>query len=397
MFTRKTVFILGAGASWHYGYPTGEGLVKEVIGKTDRVVKFLKEDEQARRTGDFANLQYVQNSYNIEPQNAYGCLKKVRKDFEDLAQRLKQINPPVIDYFLKEHPSLRVIGAMMVAWVIMEREKGYFKGVEDYKSNNCNLNRREQGKNHNVSESNDDWYRFITYKLTSGCKAPQDLLNNHVHFITFNYDMSLDNAVYQRLKLIEYFQTDQIVDAFFKRDIFLHMYGRVRENLFVDDLQFLPDENGSPRSKIGHIKDILDSAYQACNSNWGIKTIDSYNKDDDTDTHKRAQKLIADADDVYILGYGFDANNNEKLDLYNGLRPSKTRKRRIHFTNFGDKQVINKRASKVLFGNPESFHPGDPFVLSNLRDMIATGKQECVYEKSIRDVYCALQDDFDFL
>jgi hypothetical protein len=29
----KTVFILGAGASWHYGYPTGEELVKKVIAK----------------------------------------------------------------------------------------------------------------------------------------------------------------------------------------------------------------------------------------------------------------------------------------------------------------------------------------------------------------------------
>jgi hypothetical protein len=33
MFTTKTVFILGAGASWHYGYPTGEGLVKKVVEK----------------------------------------------------------------------------------------------------------------------------------------------------------------------------------------------------------------------------------------------------------------------------------------------------------------------------------------------------------------------------
>jgi hypothetical protein len=31
MFRVPTVFILGAGASWHYGYPTGEDLVKMVI------------------------------------------------------------------------------------------------------------------------------------------------------------------------------------------------------------------------------------------------------------------------------------------------------------------------------------------------------------------------------
>jgi hypothetical protein len=31
MFRNKTVFLLGAGASWHYGYPTGEELVRKVI------------------------------------------------------------------------------------------------------------------------------------------------------------------------------------------------------------------------------------------------------------------------------------------------------------------------------------------------------------------------------
>jgi hypothetical protein len=33
MFDAKTVFIIGAGASWHYGYPTGEQLVSQVIQK----------------------------------------------------------------------------------------------------------------------------------------------------------------------------------------------------------------------------------------------------------------------------------------------------------------------------------------------------------------------------
>ena len=30
---RETAFILGAGASWHYGYPIGDKLVKKVINK----------------------------------------------------------------------------------------------------------------------------------------------------------------------------------------------------------------------------------------------------------------------------------------------------------------------------------------------------------------------------
>ena len=31
MFTEKTAIVLGAGASWHYSYPTGEDLIKNII------------------------------------------------------------------------------------------------------------------------------------------------------------------------------------------------------------------------------------------------------------------------------------------------------------------------------------------------------------------------------
>jgi hypothetical protein len=39
MFHVPTVFILGAGASWHYGYPTGEDLVKMVIERADAAAR----------------------------------------------------------------------------------------------------------------------------------------------------------------------------------------------------------------------------------------------------------------------------------------------------------------------------------------------------------------------
>ncbi len=37
MFTEETVFILGAGASWHYGYPTGEELISRVQRKANEL------------------------------------------------------------------------------------------------------------------------------------------------------------------------------------------------------------------------------------------------------------------------------------------------------------------------------------------------------------------------
>ena len=40
MFKRNTVFVLGAGASCHYGYPTGQELVEKVAATADRIASY---------------------------------------------------------------------------------------------------------------------------------------------------------------------------------------------------------------------------------------------------------------------------------------------------------------------------------------------------------------------
>jgi len=47
MFRNPTVFILGAGASWHYGYPTGEALVEKVIQKASIILEYLEHSLRA--------------------------------------------------------------------------------------------------------------------------------------------------------------------------------------------------------------------------------------------------------------------------------------------------------------------------------------------------------------
>jgi hypothetical protein len=54
----------------------------------------------------------------------------------------------------------------------------------------------------------------------------------------------------------------------------------------------------------------------------------------------------------------------------------------LAFTNFGDINQVNKRASKVFFGNPESFPPNGQ---SSVRHT----------EKSTRSAYDAPSLDFD--
>lgn len=61
MFSKSTLFILGAGASLPYGYPTGLNLVKEIINNIDKDEIFFP----LRHSEPFANLNLEKFTNNL--------------------------------------------------------------------------------------------------------------------------------------------------------------------------------------------------------------------------------------------------------------------------------------------------------------------------------------------
>jgi len=97
MFSEPTVFILGAGASWHYGYPTGEELVEEVkvmAGLFEKVV-------QSRGKCGY---------YGVNVNNVI-----------DFKKRLIDADPLVIDNFLARNPDHEKIGRICIAMALIRR------------------------------------------------------------------------------------------------------------------------------------------------------------------------------------------------------------------------------------------------------------------------------------
>ncbi len=91
-----------------------------------------------------------------------------------------------------------------------------------------------------------------------------------------------------------------------------------------------------------------------------------------------ARAVLDHSEHVYILGYGFDQNNSERLALHEYLRNTQGR-HNVFYTNFEDHGRINRRASQLCFGNPDSSPVSGP------------------YQKSTRNVYQALALDFEAL
>jgi hypothetical protein len=131
---QDTVFILGAGASWHYGYPLGESLVERVIEAARDLAAFYK-TFSSRVEFRTAHVKSKVGAPHVQSAAA-------ARDCEELAQRLAELNPPVIDHFLG-HSSERIqeIGRLLIALVVLQCEFAL-------KARRWNRNRKSDGDPH---------------------------------------------------------------------------------------------------------------------------------------------------------------------------------------------------------------------------------------------------------
>jgi hypothetical protein len=365
--SNSTVFILGAGASWHYGYPTGEELVKKVIQKASIAAHFC----QHSRAISTQRPNYLSEGQGVNPQWPV-LWDKARDDCEKLKAGLEQVKPLVIDYYLGWNPDLQSIGRLLIAWVILECE---------HFSQKTNINRgpTEQGR--------DDWCRFIIHQIAINCKDSEDLRLNKVSFVTFNYDVSLEHALCDGLKHIQMFRENDVA-AFLGGSRITHVYGKIRDVTAVAAGIVWDAQNENPTDLRDaqlinyqvRMKELLDAAYAASK---GLRVIDPDDKGTNDTEIMIARTVIANVSRIFILGYGFYENNSDRLNLRETLRHDvRLANKRIAFTNYQDINQINKRASKLFYGARQFFPPGGPAIQDR-------------YEKSIRNTYDALAMDFD--
>lgn len=397
MFERKTVFILGAGASWHYNYPTGDDLVGCVLEKLRILIGCYEGDwkrsnrdlNDSLRAGPLGRIDAVCKIIgNDSVENP-----EVVKYLENFYERLKFVNPPVIDYFFQSNADLQEIGKLLIAWVMLDRETEYSKFF-------LNVNRTRIGQK--PRDHKDDWYRYVLYKMLLGAESYEDVFKNNLDFITFNYDVSLDTYLYKGLKQIEFMKSDRVLDENIKgnlKDRIHHVYGYVREDDQFSDLSM---SYAPPDSKtVAEYDHIVEGAYRASQS---IDTIAGKKRE----IPEGILKKIEEAQDIYILGFGFDAVNCEGLNAsdYFGFNSSKqyiadTDYRNLFFTNYGDHKSVTKKVHKVCkFPNEGVFFSswGDkPYKYYGSLGGEGRGSGGVRYEMSTKNVYEAISQDFNLI
>lgn len=305
------VIILGAGASMPYKFPSGESLYHIVKEEVENYVK-----------------EYFNNPRVIKYDS-----QELLNDAESFSSALKSAEGVSIDKFVNLNRKFEKIGKRAIATAIIKSE------------NIANL----PIENRNVS---DNWYSYIFKKMIEGLNTADELLEiykNRISFITFNYDRSLENYLFQNLNgLLKNSgkSQEEIIECTKKIDI-AHVYGQIgllswqadeeQKNLVLE----YGKPSGSAFENADRISPMIEIMYEERQKSQEIAAI---------------QEKVACSKHIIFLGFGFDSDNIRILGL-----PSDSSKK---ITGTAYQNTINEILSlenrlhrhKVVLGHARSLH-----------------------------------------
>jgi len=261
MVKTRTVFILGAGASCPYGYPSGRELRQQIcsyhvadcesyLNANSRITPLIP--QELRRAGDFAN--------------------KFRKS-----------STKSIDLFLARNPEFTTYGKRAILFRIFAAEKqSRFREETKYKDQ--------------------DWYSWLFEQLTQTLVRKEDYSRfgeNCISFVTFNYDRSLEFFLYE--SLINSFNgvaPGKIVEQLDKIRI-IHVFGQAAP------LRWQGQDH------------VMEYAEDTTNTNVEIFCDNLriiYEKSENLELDE-AQEVISKASRVFFLGFGYAQENLDALGI----------------------------------------------------------------------------------
>jgi hypothetical protein len=175
MITKKTVFILGAGASCPYGYPSGARLRQQIC-----------------LYQGFMNNYTTHRAFGQIEQSAREAKLKRIKEFRDAFNKSKIKS---IDAFMAINSELATIGKYIIAFEILIAEQQSLFGEEAKFEREAIAYRKSHGDSvprNWLSQplfEGDDWYDYLYNRLIAGLVSKNtlpDFSNGNLAFITFN-------------------------------------------------------------------------------------------------------------------------------------------------------------------------------------------------------------------
>lgn len=292
MITIPTVLILGAGASSHIGYPVGYGLINDVI--TVQITRL------------------IDSMYTVE-------------QIKDFRLRLSRYASYSIDEFLEKNRELEDIGKSFIAHSLKRYE------LEDKLF---------------PPHVSDGWYQYLFNSMLTS--SVEDLVNNKITIITFNYDRSLEaylhNTIMYRFKISKNESSELL-----KKIKIIHMHGVLGEYPDVPYSQNLEPGFDDLDLAAGFFRKITGS----------IKIIYEIKENKDTFCSiefENANKALQESEKIYFLGFGFHEDNIRRFRFFseNSLKGKEVR---ATFKGIGNRELHRVLKMLSAYGIGNIFHP----------------------------------------
>ncbi len=269
MIEKRTVFVLGAGASCPYGYPSGAQLRKRICLDFDG--KYLIYLDARNKAG-------VGGAWDLyEPHQVNEFTSKFFKS-----------SKKSIDVYLAANPQSAGIGKYIIAFEIFDAEKS--------------SNFREH------AVEGQDWLSYLFNRLTEDVTAPDrlpDFSDGNVGFISFNYDRSLEHFLYESLRNSFTEVPEEKILLCLKDLRIIHVYGKTAP---------LEWEGGDYTKYVP--KNIDETLLRkAARRIWTI-----YERQESLEL-KEAHELLQRAGRIFFLGFGYAPENMRVLKLPDLIPP----------------------------------------------------------------------------
>lgn len=254
MITKRTVFVLGAGASIPYGFPSGADLRQMICDQAGNPESAL--------------AQALIQGFGADPSS-----------LAEFGTAFRRSQSPSIDAFLAYREDFSELGKLCMAFFIarQERADGIYACVRG-----------------------EDWYHALWGAMIDGVEGYSRLASdNQVRFVSFNYDRSLEFMLHEAAKNTFRLNDDEAAEAC-RRIQIRHVYGSLGPfgpGGGVEGRPYSPAVTG-PMLRL------------AAN---GLRVIPEARHEDPV--FLEARKWFEWAEQICFLGFGFDPLNMQRLGL----------------------------------------------------------------------------------
>ena len=290
MISRKTVLILGAGASEPYGFPLGRQLLNRICA--------------------LLGPEHHKNAHH----KVLHDLEHAPSEIEEFWNELRHSDWGSVDEFLeKNHRKYIEIGKHAIASALIP-----------FEDHNCLFPPRAPTNN---------WYNQLAEALDV---ESEEVTDNQLAVLTFNYDRSLEEYLRTVIRTRRHCSLSEAEEIRQSIQI-IHLYGDLGklESTTRDEQKYSPDlETARVKAAAESMKILHES-------------------EDRTPEFDQAEELLEQAQCIYFLGFGYHPTNVRRLRVFNSEWDEERKKRQIvKGTILGiDDQKWGTIVGKVFHGN----------------------------------------------